>query len=95
MLFGIIIFYPLLKPEHTVGELLIYMLRYIRFVRVGVLGIIKLNDLKSAAVDVKMNVPLFKIRSHRFSHSDLRIQPFNLAPSSIADSLAVNFRRDE
>lgn len=89
------VIYPLLKPEHTVGKLLIYMLRHIRFVRVGVMRIVKLNDVKPAAVDVKMNVPLFKIRRHRFTHLDLRIQPFNLAPSSIADSFAVNFRRDE
>ena len=89
------VIYLLLKPEHTVGELLVKLLRKIGVVRIGVMRIIKLNDVKSAAVDVKMNVPLFKIRSHRFPHRDLRIQPFNLAPSSIADSLAVNFRRDE
>ena len=42
-------------------------------VRIGVMAIEKLNDMKSAAVDVKVNVSRFKIRRYRFPHSHVGI----------------------
>ena len=30
-------FYPLFKPEHTVGELLVYLLRSLRIIGIGVM----------------------------------------------------------
>ncbi len=44
--------------------------------------------MKSAAINVKMYVSLLKIRRYRLPNSDFRVDPFDLAPCSIADSFA-------
>ena len=51
--------------------------------------------MKAAAVDIEMDIPLFKIRSDRLPHLHLWMQLFNLAPCSIADTLAVNIGRNK
>ena len=95
ILFGIIIFYPLFKPEHSLRELLVYMLCHIGIVRVGVVRIIELHNMKPAAIHIEMNIALFKIRRDRFPDLDLRMHLLYLAPRRIADTPAVNMRRNK
>ena len=44
----------------------------------------KLYNVEAAAIDIKMNVALLKIRSDRFPHLHFRVQFFNSTPSSIS-----------
>ena len=87
--------HPLLKPEHTLRELLVYMLRQFRIIRVWVVAVIEFHNMKAAAVHIKMNIPLFKIRSDRLPDLHLQMQLFHLAPSRIADTLAVHMGRNK
>ena len=51
------------------------------------------NDMKAAAVDIKVDIALFKIRRDGLPNLYLRIHLLDLAPCGIADTLAVDMRR--
>ena len=55
----------------------------------------KLHDVEAAAVDIEVDIPLFKIRRNGFPDRYFRVQPFHRAPGSVADALAVRLRRNE
>ena len=87
--------YPLLKSEHTIRKLLIYMLRHFRIVRIRMVTVIKFHNMKTAAIDIEMDIPLFKIRSDCLPDLHIRVHLFDLAPCGIADSLAVYIGRNK
>ena len=64
-------------------------------IRIGMKEKKKLHDMESASVDIKMDVALFKIRRDRFPDLDLRMHLLYLAPRRIADTPAVNMRRNK
>lgn len=64
-------------------------------VGVGVVAVVEFHDVKSAAVDVEMDIPCLKIRRDRFPYPDIGIELFDLAPRRIAYALAVNAGRHE
>ena len=86
--------HPLLKPEHTLRKLLVNMLRQFRIIRVGMITVIEFHDMKAAAIDIEMYIPLFKIGRDRLLDLHLRVQFFYLAPSRIADTLAMHTGRN-
>ena len=55
----------------------------------------ELDDVEAALVDVKMDVPLFKIRSAGLPDLGLGVHALDLLPSCKADTLAVRVGRDE
>ena len=55
----------------------------------------KLDYLKAAAVDVKVNVALFKIRRNCFPFLHLRIHSLDFLSCGAADAFAVNRGRDK
>ena len=83
----------LFKSEHAVVHQVISLC--VGVVRVGMMTVEKLDDVKAAAVDVKMDIALLKIRCDGFPYLDLRKHPLNFAPCGVADTLAVNARRNE
>ena len=85
----------LLKPEHTIRKLLVYMLRHFRIIGIGVVTVIKFHNMKTAAIDIEMDIPLFKIRSDCLPDLHLRVQLFHLAPCGITNTLAVNEGRNK
>ena len=87
--------HPLLKPEHTLRELLVNMLRQFRIIRVWVVAVIEFHNMKAAAVHIEMYIPLFKIGRDRLPDLHLRVQLFHLAPCGITDTLAVHTGRNK
>ena len=77
------------KSEHSV----VHQVVAVGIVRVGVVTVKKLNDMKTAAIDVKVDIALFKVRCDGFPYLHLRINPLNFTPCGIADTLAVDMRR--
>lgn len=59
------------------------------------IGVIKLHDVKAAAVYIEVDVPFFKIRSYGFSERYLGMKLFKLAPACIADAFTVGFWRNK
>ena len=55
----------------------------------------KLDYLKAAAVDVKVNVAFFKVRRNCFPFLYLRIHSLDFLPCGVADAFAVNRGRDK
>lgn len=55
----------------------------------------KLHDMKAASVYIKMDIPLFKIRCNGLSYFDLGVHFFYRIPCGIADTFAVNARRNK
>ena len=53
--------------------------------------IIEFNDMKSALVDIEMDISGLKIWCKCFPDFDLRMQPFYLAPGSVSYSFTVSF----
>ena len=84
--------HSLFKPKHTIVELLIKVFRHIGVVRVEVMAVIELNYMKSAAVHIKVYIPLFKIRSDGLPDLHLRVELFHFSPLGISDTFAVDFR---
>ena len=80
---------PLLKPEHTIRELLTYFMIGIRIVGIGMVAVIKLYDMETAAINVEVNIALFKIWSDGFPDLHFWMQLLDCAPSCIADSFAM------
>ena len=56
------------------------------------MAVIEFHDMESAAIDVKVNVPLFEVRRNGFPNLDLRMKFFYRAPGSVSDAFAVSFR---
>jgi len=59
------------------------------------MAVIKLHDVKAAAVSIEVDVPFFKIWCDGFPESYLGIKLLNFAPGSVADSFAVGFWRNK
>ena len=55
----------------------------------------KNSTIEKAAIGVEMYIPLFKIGRDRLPDLHLRVQLFHLAPSRIADTLAVHTGRNK
>lgn len=56
------------------------------------MAVVKLNDMKSAAIHIEVDIPLLKIRRDGFPDSHLRMALLYCAPGSITDSLAMSLR---
>ena len=57
------LFHSLFKPEHTIRKLIVCLLfRHIRVIRIRMVTVEKLYDMKAAAVHIEVDVSLFKIR---------------------------------
>ena len=67
----------------------------VRVVGVGVMTVEKFDDMKSAAIDIEMDVTLLKIRRDSFPDFYFGMKLFDLAPCCIADAFAVCLRRYE
>ena len=81
----------LFKSKHPVVHQIIGLC--VGVVRIGMMTVEKLDDMKTAAVDIKVDISFFEIRSDSFPNPDLRIHTLNLAPRGVADTLAVSTRR--
>ena len=85
------LYHSLFKSEHSVIHQVIRL--YVRIVWVGMVSVEELDDMKSAAVDVEVDITLFKIRRDGLPDLHLRIHSLNLTPRGIADTFAVDMRR--
>ncbi len=63
-------------------------------IRVGVMTVVELNDMKSAAIDIEMDIALFEIRRDRFPDLYFGVQLLYRAPCGVSNAFAVYFRRD-
>ena len=81
----------LYKTKHSILIRLVGMFRQFRIVGIGMMAVEELNDMKPAAVNIKMNISTLKIRCNGFPYFYFRVQFFDCAPGGIADSPAVNF----
>lgn len=81
------------KAEHFVGAvlLLVALGRQIKRMLCGK----KLHDLEAAFVEVKVDIPLFKIRSKGFPHLGFGMQCLYCLPCAVSDAPAVDFRGGE
>ena len=89
-------FHKFFKAEHFIGTLIGCCFSvFLRRIRLRVHSGEKLNGVKTAFVDIKMNIALFKI--WRAGRPDLGfgVQSFHGKPSAIADAFAVFLRRNE
>ena len=86
-------FHPLLKPKHTIRKLLIYLLCRIRIIRIRMMTIEELHNMKATPIDVEMNIPFLEIRRDSIPNRHLWMQALHCAPCGIADPFAVNTRR--
>ena len=64
--------HPLFKPEHPVRELIVHRSSHIRVVRVWMVAVEELHDVKAAAVHIEMDVPLLKVRRDGLPDLDFR-----------------------
>ena len=85
----------LYKTEHAIRKLFVSLHCHVRIVRIRVMTVEKFNDMKPAAVDIKMNIAFFKIRRNGFPYFYFRVQFFDCTPGGIADSFAVHFGRNK
>ena len=84
------------ESEHLIRPLIGIMFVFIRHFVVGLkIFAPKLIDLKSAFVNVKMNVALFKIGSTSLPNDRFGVQSFHRKPRAVADSLGVFLGRNE
>ena len=81
------------KPEHAIRKLLINLFRHFGIPGIRVMAVIEFHNMKSAAVDIKMNITLFKIGCDSFPELNLGMKLFHLAPCGIPYSPAVYTRR--
>lgn len=81
------------KAEHFVGAVLLLTVlgRQIERVLCGE----KLHDLETAFVEVKVDVPLFKIRGESFPHLGFGMQYLHCLSCAVSDAPAVDFRGGE
>ena len=95
------LFHIFYKSEHLVGTFVIFgifvILRAVALVfkRIAVVFAEEFHDLKTALVDVKVDIPLLEIGRAGFPHDRIGIKPLDFAPCGITDALAVNVGRNE
>ncbi len=77
------------KTEHPVRELIVQFIARVRIFRVRMIFVEKLYNIKSAAVDIEMDIPFFKIWSHRFPNLNFRMEFFHRAPCSESYALTM------
>ena len=87
--------HPLLKPKHSLRELLVHLFCRVRIVWIRMMAVIKLHDMEAAAVHIEMDIPLLKIRCDSLPDGDLRVELLYSAPCRIPDALAVNTGRNK
>ena len=93
---GYLRFHHLDKMKHLIRSLVGIMFVFVRHFVVGLkIFAPKLIDLKSAFVNVKMNIALFKIGSTSLPNDRFGVQRFYLLPRAVADSLGVFLGRNE
>ena len=57
-------------------------------------GVVKFDDVKSAAIDVEMQVSAVEIGREGFPNAGVRVQLFDGAPDALADAFAVHVGAD-
>ena len=57
--------------------------------RIRMMAVEELDDMKAAFIDIEMDVPGFEVWSTGLPDFCFRIQAFNFLPGGIADALAV------
>ena len=82
---------PLLKPEHTISELLTCFMIGIRIVRIGMVAVIELYNVETTSIDVEMNIPFLKVWRDSFPHRHFWMQLFHSTPRGVADAPTVRF----
>ncbi len=90
------LFHYLDKPEHLVRSFVMSVFDFFgRGIRVLMIFAEEFNRRKSAFVDVKMDVPLFKIGRAGLPDLGFGVQGFNFKPCAVADALAMFLRGSE
>ncbi|MCR5688769.1 MAG: hypothetical protein K6G71_00805, partial [Clostridiales bacterium] len=69
--------HPFSKPEHPIRELLVNLFSRVRIIRIRMVAVVKLNNVKTATVHVKVDVPLLKIWRDGFPDSHFRVYLFD------------------
>ena len=90
-----LLFHSFLKPEHPIEAIITIvsvLFTGLRIMRVRVVTIVKLYDVKTAAVDIKVYITFLKVRRHSLPHGHFGMQLLNSAPRGLADAFAVHFR---
>lgn len=79
------------KPEHPVVFFVFKPVFFacLRIVRVGMVTVEELHDMESAAVDVEMDIPFFKIGSDGFPYLHLRVELLDRAPRGVSPCLSL------
>ncbi len=86
-------FCAFLETEEAVfkaGRIIGTELFFFRLVWVWMLLVVILNNMKSALVDIEVDVPLFKIRSTSLPNFRFRVKSFYLRPNGLTYTLALN-----
>ena len=58
-------------------------------------GVVELHDVKSAAVDVEVDVAFFKVRGEGFPFASIRMTCFDFVPDGLSDAFALTIDADE
>lgn len=83
--------YIFFKSKHPGRKLFIkFFCTHFGVIGVWMILIEKPYNMEATTIHIEMDIALFKIRCHSLPYFYLRMQPFNLAPCGISDSLAVN-----
>ena len=83
-------FHNLFKAEHFIGTLIWCCFSvFLRRIRLRVHSGKKLNGVKTAFVDIKMDIALFKIWRAGFPDLGFGVQSFHGKPSAVANAFAV------
>ena len=85
----------LLKPEHAAAIFVVFPLSGFGIMSIRVMAVKKLNDMETAFIDIKMDIPGLKVRRTGFPDLCIRIQPLNFFPGSEANPFAVSVRADK
>ena len=75
------------KAGRIIGTELVF---FFRLVRVWMLFVEILDNVKSALVDIEVDIPLFKIRSTCLPNFCFGVKSFNLSPNGLTYTLALN-----
>lgn len=83
--------YPLFKPKHPVEvfAFIAVLFARLRIVRIGMGAIEEFHDVKSALVDIEMDVSRLKVRHTGLPDLCFRIKAFDFLPGNRTDAFAV------
>lgn len=91
----VLFFHNLYKPEKVIiiRQGLVIFASIAMYMRIRVMFIVELYDMKSTLIHIEVDISLFEIRCDGFPKHSIRILCFNGFPSRKTNSLAVIFWR--